>query len=419
MEILEGCELKSIHLLSREDQFTYRAFKLLKCLINFLRKETKIAREIPVMGMPFDQGIVVLGIIDELRYDPNTHELIISEYKTRMNPYLPTGDLLQSHRMQVMLYKTILDDLIRGNFDKSAVAAQMHLDADKELCSDLLEVMYSKSCTFGTVCDLMVDVCQRFKPVVKLEIEYHLQSDNQLLGIVDVDYDEMGLGNTSVWLMSVWKGERKAGGVSKRGFKRCKQCMYAPRCGWRLKTAHLSNNTSLEETEQNQHDIRELQQQRIDHRNNQLDDIKNILSSFTNNRNIAKIDDRRASKQEQDGEANSDIVEQVNGDDDKVGHEQIYEDGSNLSRRYLAYSNNNYSPYNNGTSSYSQLLKISDSRRNEQQRHNEMTAKQHRNNGNVNRQHEKRNGKTVERLQYEQARDKGNWRNQCHKINDW
>ena len=251
MEMYTEGEMTEISIPSVEDEFALRALTLFECLNDFLSGKKKIAREIPVMGMPFDQNIVVLGIIDELRYDPDSHELTISEYKTRVKPCRPTGDLKLIHKLQVLLYKKIFDDLTRGQFDKFAMAKSLHLDADKELGSDLLEVIrssgFNETRTFGSLCDLMTQICLRFKPVAKLEIEYHSQYDNQLLGVVEVKYDDIWLQNISLRLMLVWQEKRRAVGVDVRGAWKCKQCHYASRCSWQIKRKqrYCNNNKKL------------------------------------------------------------------------------------------------------------------------------------------------------------------------------
>lgn len=58
------------------------------------------------------------GIIDEINYDPRTHQLEVVEFKTRASKTAPKPQQTYTHEVQVNIYRTLLDELIQGQANK-------------------------------------------------------------------------------------------------------------------------------------------------------------------------------------------------------------------------------------------------------------------------------------------------------------
>ena len=66
-------------------------------------RQLKICREVPIFG--WIGNLFLMGKIDEIRWKNDSKDLEISEFKTRMKPYLPGKAQQDTHKLQVMIYK--------------------------------------------------------------------------------------------------------------------------------------------------------------------------------------------------------------------------------------------------------------------------------------------------------------------------
>lgn len=74
------------------------------------------------------------GIIDEINYDPRTNQLEVVEFKTRASKSAPKPQQTYTHEVQVNIYRTLLDELIQGQVDKSLYFERYNLQASMALC---------------------------------------------------------------------------------------------------------------------------------------------------------------------------------------------------------------------------------------------------------------------------------------------
>ena len=77
------------------------------------------------------------GIIDEINYDPRTHQLEVVEFKTRASKAPPKAQQTYTHEIQVNIYRTLLDELIQGQVDKSLYFERYNLEPTMELCESV------------------------------------------------------------------------------------------------------------------------------------------------------------------------------------------------------------------------------------------------------------------------------------------
>jgi hypothetical protein len=77
------------------------------------------------------------GIIDEINYDPHTNQLEVVEFKTRASKTPPKSQQTYTHEIQVNIYRTLLDELIQGQVDKSLYFERFNLQSSMELCDSI------------------------------------------------------------------------------------------------------------------------------------------------------------------------------------------------------------------------------------------------------------------------------------------
>lgn len=95
-------------------------------------KTGSLEREVSVFGDPFESGVLVRGIIDQLQYYPENDELILTDNKTRRAKSLPPPEQKLGTTFQLMLYKYLLDHMCLG-FTKGELLYR-HLNLDRDAC---------------------------------------------------------------------------------------------------------------------------------------------------------------------------------------------------------------------------------------------------------------------------------------------
>jgi hypothetical protein len=77
------------------------------------------------------------GIIDEINYDPRTNQLEVVEFKTRASKAPPKPQQTYTHEIQVNIYRTLLDELIQGQVNKSLYFERYNLESSMILCDSV------------------------------------------------------------------------------------------------------------------------------------------------------------------------------------------------------------------------------------------------------------------------------------------
>ena len=102
-----------------------------------------IEREVSVFGDPFESGILVRGIIDQLQYCQETGELILTDNKTRRAKSLPPFEQMKGTGFQLMLYKYLLDRMCLGLTKGELLYRHLNLDRDSCLTQGALHHIIS------------------------------------------------------------------------------------------------------------------------------------------------------------------------------------------------------------------------------------------------------------------------------------
>ncbi|GAB6026409.1 Mitochondrial 5'-3' exonuclease and sliding exonuclease [Chamberlinius hualienensis] len=250
---LEVEKVVDVQVTSREDRFALKVINLCSAVEDLVANGSPVRREIPIFGIPFKLGVFVIGVIDEIRCkDENSKlELELVEFKTRRRKELPGKAQIRTHRLQVMIYKKLFDDLVMGVLDKYAVAKNMNLNLNKVLDKEVIELTGGKTLiTVGLLLDNLFEKMKGVPLVAKISIEYAFQRDSTTIGALDVKYTNEWLKMRLGQLFQYWKGERDVTGVDIEESWKCGMCFYSDLCKWRMeminKLADYQKSSKLE-----------------------------------------------------------------------------------------------------------------------------------------------------------------------------
>ena len=229
----------TVSITSREDAFGLKVLNIINAILGFLNGRS-VAREIPIFGVPFDCGIFVSGIIDELRCDPVTYDLDLVELKTRSTKSLPSKAQGDANRWQVSLYKKLWDDLIVGVTTKTVIRKHIAFNFEKEFGADLSMHISASGLHCRNLNDILVELSTKAGAMMCIRrcvIEYCHQADASTIALVDADYDERWLETRLLHAARYWRGEREAVGVDVEEAWKCGRCEFSDVCEWRRRRA--------------------------------------------------------------------------------------------------------------------------------------------------------------------------------------
>ncbi|XP_022093270.1 exonuclease V-like isoform X2 [Acanthaster planci] len=224
---------------TREDNYGIRLVNIMVSLRGLLLRGEPCAREIPIFGLPLGHGFVVVGTIDELRFDSQGRFELV-EFKTRGDISRPIRrQQMQAYKMQMMMYKKMLEDLGRGHVDGQAVLHGLKMDPHQILNDELLKYVRQlgdASRTSVTLGELMSEVMQQFEflPYVDvLTLEFSSRDDSATITTETVDFDADWLQQRLDHCHAFWAEERDAEGVDIEDTWKCGICAFYDRCEWR------------------------------------------------------------------------------------------------------------------------------------------------------------------------------------------
>ncbi|KAL9981197.1 hypothetical protein ACROYT_G009868 [Oculina patagonica] len=235
---LELYDIVEVNIETKEDKW---ATIFLDCLFKMASLDAQqTVRELPVFGQPFNMGMFVYGIIDELRFN-EMGKLELLELKTRAGGNsLPSKAQQKRTFLQAMLYSVMFNDLLSGKLDIATLLNKLQLNGDATLSEDVLE--YAKKCNlpcnkFVEIADL---VLKRFQgsdvpKISSIVVEYCSQASCEVISRTSMDLDEVWTQSQLATMLPYWKGQRKTIGVEIEEAWKCNRCEYADICEWRIK----------------------------------------------------------------------------------------------------------------------------------------------------------------------------------------
>ena len=245
-----------VRTVTREDKWAIRLLNTYNQLS--IIKEGKLEREISVFGELFDVGVLLNGIVDQLQYCKDKEELIVTDLKTRRTNTLPSRSQVAGHKLQVMIYKMLLDGLTRGESKMDSLVEHLRLNRSTRLTNSVTEhicvaglrSIFTPSNSDEILCEDDLDMKLTFgdfihtigslirgldlPPVNSLTIYYEHQGSNEVIGVQDVAFDESWVREMLESSVGFWRGKREATGpdIEDLDFK-CVSCQFKNVCVWR------------------------------------------------------------------------------------------------------------------------------------------------------------------------------------------
>ncbi|KAK9909719.1 hypothetical protein WJX75_006580 [Coccomyxa subellipsoidea] len=188
---LEVKTVVEVEVASREDAWALRLIECIVCLRQLMRKG--MTRELYVFGKL--QGHWVKGIIDELQLD-ELGKVRIVEHKTRRNSSVPSQAQKDTARLQVMLYRSLLQGLTDACDAElgSEILALHRLDGKAQLSKEVMK--HSRTHKIALIVNLNQLLGSLRATALKLppcseemQVKYLWQEDGSVLGCMDVWWD--------------------------------------------------------------------------------------------------------------------------------------------------------------------------------------------------------------------------------------
>lgn len=191
-----------------------------------------------MFGAPFKEDILIVGLIDELRFDPSNYTIDLIELKTRLSSTMPSRSQRKQHNFQVSVYKTLFDDLVQGKVSKQFMASTLKIDLHKELGDSIrghAEKQFVVIKTLNDLMDIIFHKIQTLTCISQVFIEYVHQESKQTIGHMEVEYDAVKVSDLYKKYVKFWRGNRRADGVDIEDAWKCQRCDFNSICEWRKK----------------------------------------------------------------------------------------------------------------------------------------------------------------------------------------
>jgi exonuclease V len=230
---------------TREDRWAIQLLDTYQQLS--LIKEGKMEREIAIFG-DLNGGILVKGVIDQLEYSTETQELVLTDLKTRRTDTMPGKAQVMGHRLQLMVYKILLDGMTRGTTKVELLAEHLKLNFATCLSPGITDHIHYLGFQglFGSESDAMV---LNFKelaltvstlirgldlpPVSSLVVLYESQRTNEVIGRERAEFDEGWAREMLGSALQFWRGEREPTGPDVEDMWKCGTCQFQSVCVWK------------------------------------------------------------------------------------------------------------------------------------------------------------------------------------------
>ena len=232
---------------TREDKWAVRLLNTYRQLS--IIKEGKMEREVSVFG-DCGAGILLNGIIDQLQFSLDTQELILTDLKTRRTNSMPMEAQLRGHKLQLMVYKMLLDGLTRGTTKTDMLvtylrlnfAAQLSMSITDYICELGLQSVFCTSddedslrISFGDLVQTWTKLIRGldFPPVERLTVHYIYQETDEVIGEEKVEFDAGWAKELLESAIGFWRGKREPSGPDIEDLWKCNSCQYKSVCVWR------------------------------------------------------------------------------------------------------------------------------------------------------------------------------------------
>ncbi len=200
----------------------YTSYMALKTL-----SERKRTREVQVYGSM--NGFKLVGKIDQLELKDN--EVIVQEDKTRGNDNIPSEAQMLTHKVQVMLYRKMLDDMreeryTRRQFEDFYRTSTMQITPEFKRQLESLDVE-RELMGVGTITDAFFSSVRRMGRVSDmLYLRYINQFTGNVIKLHRLKYSDEEMSQMLDFVMKYWNGEREALPVPEEERWKCNFCAF-------------------------------------------------------------------------------------------------------------------------------------------------------------------------------------------------
>jgi exonuclease V len=206
--------------------FMYKSLYTSAMALDSLFKNGK-AREIQVYGSI--NGFKLAGKIDLLELHDD--EVTIVEDKTKANDNMPSEPQLLTHKVQVMLYKRVMENLRQKKYsleDFRKAYKPTFMRITPEFTRQLEALSISKD--MQSVDAVAVNLFEEFAKVKRisdnLRIRYINQYTGKEIGVHRFVYKDEELSNMMEFALKYWKGERESLPVPEQEKWKCNYCAF-------------------------------------------------------------------------------------------------------------------------------------------------------------------------------------------------
>jgi hypothetical protein len=233
--------LEEVAISSREDALGLKLLNLRTSAIAL--SSAGLVREVPVFGWirGGERSLWVTGVVDEMQLQTGG-KVSIQELKTRSKPSMPSVAQQRCTHLQLMLYKTLWDQLVTDGVCPADLARVYGVELDVPFGTAFQRQLYQAASMASNLRDLARDVsdalsfCTLIDPVFNVQYVHQPRSKPEesvvppaMVGNVTMTHDEALLSVFLQRSVAYWEG-RDPLSVNMHDAWKCHYCPYAAQC---------------------------------------------------------------------------------------------------------------------------------------------------------------------------------------------
>ncbi len=189
--------------------------------------KNKKAREISLYGIV--DNLKIIGKIDELAM--NKESIILIENKTRDTNKIPSEAQTLTNKVQIMIYKKLLNDIIQNKFNYEKFNMiysldRMHLTIEFVRQLNALEIDKDLQ-NLNVIAKKFFEIIAKINNLSNnLYLKYINYNTGEELKVLKFEYDENYANEILAFSMNYWKGKRNAIPVSENEQWKCSFCKF-------------------------------------------------------------------------------------------------------------------------------------------------------------------------------------------------
>lgn len=206
--------------------FLYKSLYTSYMVLNSLQTNKK-TREVQIYGSL--GGYKVVGKIDQI--DIKNNETILTEDKTRANHVVPSEAQTLTHKVQLMVYRKMLEDIKTGNytsdnFIRAYRTSEMRLTEEFVRQLDALKIE-NKLQSIDAIAKRFFGIIPLLSRISDtLHIRYINQFTGKEIKLYKFSYDKLEMQEITTYILKYWNGEREAMPVPEEEQWKCKFCVF-------------------------------------------------------------------------------------------------------------------------------------------------------------------------------------------------